>query len=242
MITGSVDFRELERRLKKLQAVTGKPMETLVKASGRRLAVRLAIETAPRGLDKTPGEKAVSRDIRRAIMPTAEIYQKLETKQRKQFAWLLANSTPAKVNKFLQANGIPQKYAKTARAATHQTARKNGKVRKGHFASETTGETSIEKLEKRVWRRVGKAKGGWASAARGLGGVRGLRQWMTRKFDGTGGSGRMVKQKGWVAEIHNQVKYASFLTNKTTMRTAQNTEIKVLAREIERALVRGSKR
>jgi hypothetical protein len=65
---------------------------------------------------------------------------------------------------------------------------------------------------------------------------------MTRKFDGPGGSGRMVKKKGWFAEIHNKVKYASFLTNKTTMRTAQSTEIKVLASEIERALVRGSKR
>lgn len=184
-ITIQFPEKEFQRMLEQFQSLTRKSWPKVLRQQGRLIAVNLAIETQPYGSNrKKTGEIAVARDIGLVFDTYAEVYQQLKA-QGDQIAGAFYHTIMANkwrhAERILRACGISTPIG-SVKSEIHQSKRdKHGRVRKDTPAAMIVRRAkSIDTYSKRVARRVGFAKSGFATAAKSLGGTRGIPHWAKR--------------------------------------------------------------
>jgi hypothetical protein len=243
-----VDDRELKALLRRMSAATKKDSAKLVKQSARRVAVNLARATNPFGdseSDKTQSENKIRGDISRAISSPGKIYSELAEKDAKRFYWILKNKTASAVNRFLSSIGIKEKYIRSGLDRVHQSARNSrGIVPKSHKADVFAENDKRDRLTKKVFRKIGLAKYGWAQCARLLGGVRGIPRFVTigkGRFN-VGSVKEMVGKRGVNYVLHNKITYLSHVMRKSAVSQALKREFDYLRQQLSRDLKAKAKR
>jgi len=235
------DLKEFNDALYKLARATGKDFGFVVKRNARLLAVGLAIYTQPwggeagnfaasgknlkyNGLDdRKRGEAAVRRDIGRVYRTIDIIYEQIKTQSKdsraaRAFYGAAINGKVERAQRILRSLRIFDRGAtigKFDRGAQHQARRnKRGRVSGSRADIIVTDSKKIAIYTKKIERRVGKAKGGWAGAAKDLGGMRGLPQWVTRHKGGGHAEDRTGDTSYPHATLHNDVPYIDAVLNK----------------------------
>lgn len=196
--------------LYRLSQETGKEMGVLVKSTGRLLAIDMVIMTQPfsgkdgnineagiyRGADdRAKGENAVMRDVGRIYKSISHVYGEVAAQSHDAAAGFYSEIKQGKIPRamaILRFFGIElgAQVGKFDGGSLHRAIRNNrGRVAR----SETvrlivTNPSVLRSYVKELMRRVGEAKGGWADAAKALGGTRGIPQWVTRNAVGRGGA------------------------------------------------------
>ena len=247
MLEVDIDSRDLGRNLQRLAVTMRKDLPTIIRQSARRIAVNAARHTAPFGFESPEisahgMRERIRADVNRTHQPLPVLMQTLDEEQRRQLTWLIENSTPGKVNKWLEANGLQQKFRKTADRQTHRWARrgKSGPVPKDYVVKWVVPEETNERLQKKQLAMIGYAKYGWSLVARALGGTRGIPAWIKKR--------RGSRLAGQMREVRTPNKPSITLTNlapyadRAMKRDAQQAvvrqETKTLVRIIETALQR----
>jgi len=180
------DFARLNTGLNKLAEASGKTMKEVLPAQMRLLAVDLAYVTTPKGKGKNDNQnnmKVVAKRIK-DVYPTIALVMFMVARQNKIAAIQL--SRHLKTNKKVKAQAIIDKYIseKNIKIGTfdggklHKAQSNSRKVRRRLLVLRPGG---VNAYIKRKQKLVGFAKGGFASAARQLGGIRGIPGFASRK-------------------------------------------------------------
>lgn len=243
--TVSIDTSDFDRMINRLHVAQRKTIPNLTRQSARRVASNLAFQTQPFGFAES-GAESVRRNIRsdtsRVFRSFATIaHQELNEEQRKQFAFISANRTPAQIRKFLASVGLQYEVRKTAPRNIKKGQRNaRGRVPTGTRASIATTPEAIEKLNNEASKRVGLAKHGWAICARRLGGTRGIPSWITRskgaKFRQAGTVQQLQIQNRTIFRLTNNVPYIGRLLSFAGIRSALERERRTLADLVARAI------
>jgi hypothetical protein len=239
MITVRVESTSVMRSLNRLQALTGKPMETLVKQSARRVCVNLSRTIAPFGFDesaKAQGEGAVKVDYGRSTMVRSRYYLKHIQK--------LAKTTDDIAVEQTSKGGVPYtfKAAKIEltgnRLRSSHNSKRNRKGRVPKLRDEqriATIDSAKDMAMKKALKRVGLAKYAYAMAAKSLGGTRGIPAWVKRSrgIQGVGSSTISRSKAGYTVVIENNLKYASHILSTTGEKDSLKREADYLKREVD---------
>jgi hypothetical protein len=211
----SVDFQsdaELNRALQRLADASSLTVREVIPAQARLFAADLAFNTRPLGKtgeSQKEGMKRVASRIYGVYPPPGAIVNALKEINEnlaKGFVRLCARrkfSQAANIlNKHL-SGGVQYSVGAFDDGKLHRDQKNSKKVRR---ALVCPGYTRVEAYLKREQRLVGYAKGGFATAARDLGGVRGIPGYATRQ--GAPGKGSVTESKdGITVTLENKVKY-----------------------------------
>jgi hypothetical protein len=182
-VTAELDANDLQAGLRALRVASGKEMRTLVKQSGRRVGVDLAIRSFP--TKQVQGVGTIVSDVRRVYPSRKRIKETLEKKQEgagKAFMAILQKS-PAKAIRFAESIGV--KIELVSRV-DNETVRRSVSFGSSKSGSRSTRRVqydgpllllrernkAIDAYGRRMARRVGTAAGGWVEASKGLGPLR----------------------------------------------------------------------
>ena len=223
---------------------THKDFGQIVRQNGRLIAVSFAIQTQPftgkegnfgsknpnyiGDADRKVGEYAVLRDITHVYRTIDQVYEQLKTQTSNQVNGgiraaraFYAAASSGNIERAQRILGSFRTFDRGAtvikfdRGAAHQ-ARRNSRGRVGsRRASIVMTDTKglITYIRKTI-RKVGIAKSGWAAAARDLGGMRGIPQWVTRHAKmGFGGATDNSTATNPHVILHNGVKYIGQVLN-----------------------------
>lgn len=182
-VTAELDAGDLQEALRELRAASGKDMAKLVKESGRRVGVDLAIRTFP--IFQKEGSYAIESDVKRIYPSRGKIKKTLEEKQEgagKAFMAILEKS-PTKAIRYAESIGVKIKLVsnvdnETVRRSVSFGVAKSGarSTRKikydGPLLMLRNRSKAINTYGRRMGRRVGTAAGGWVEASKGLGPLR----------------------------------------------------------------------
>jgi hypothetical protein len=173
--------------------------------------------------DRLLGEQAVLRDVGFVYRTIDQVYAQIQTQSKNQFG---GGERAAKLFYACVMNGEMQwatqllrrlnifdsaaPLGKFDKGAAHQQRRnQRGRVGGGKRASIIiTDPKKLVTYVKKIQRRVGFAKGGWAAAARQIGGTRGMPQWVTRHKNAPGSATDNSRSSNNPHVIlHNRVSY-----------------------------------
>ena len=190
LMSGRVgSLREVERKLRRIEAATGRSADSILRQETRGLSVELARYTLPYGSrdgDRTKFQNAIAGDITRVFVSPSRIYVQLKRANERLAARFWAahkRGRLADMRRILAEAGAPFSGFTVGRIdpAVHDRARtgSRGEVPDNHQGSGiATNENRLETYIRRKKRRVGRAASGWAAAGRALGGrPRGIARW-----------------------------------------------------------------
>lgn len=178
------DLQKLNRNLNRLAEETGQTLKDVLPSQMRLLATDLAYNTYPKGKgskDNEQHQKKIAARIREVYPSPGRIVNELKKRNPGigiKFAALLAKRD------FRKAKLITDKYFQNLEIGSFD----GGKLHKEQSFQKNvsrqllvTGYQRVESYIKKTARKSGFAKGGFATASRQLGGVRGIPGWATRQ-------------------------------------------------------------
>lgn len=183
-----IRVEEFRTQVSRLVTLTGRDAGEVVKSEGRLLvqdAMRMtppfanAPSTESLNAQRKTGEKAVERDINKVFAKLKSL--KVRDKRiRKDLARAIRKRDFARVKIILKYMKLPVEDAmREADPAVHEHKRdRRGRVQRNKNKVWILNEPSLNRIIREKKKHVGKAKAGWAAAARGLG-VK-LPNWITR--------------------------------------------------------------
>jgi hypothetical protein len=195
MVKISLEQKELDKlnkAFKDLAKLSDKPVEDLLRQEGRLLAVELAKQTDVKGDSKEAGEKH-SKKIRTRInniYSDPKIWTKIISKRAgfkagERFARLCQRKNAADAEQMLDELGLGTYRGKRVRVIMWDNGRIHRETLKTRKRkSEYTivcNYTKVNQYIKKQEKRAGNLKSGWARAAEGLGGTRGIPGWAKGK-------------------------------------------------------------
>ena len=254
MVIVQVESTRIMRSLNRLEALTKKPMETLVRHSARRVCVNLSRTIAPFGFDesaKTMGERAVigdyglstivrNKDYLQTVIDitgsTRNINQVLRTKNGVPYLvdWQEISFTPSRITKHHNS----RRSKVTGRIGGGGSARGSEDKQIGRWRANnqivTDRETKAKGMQKAL-KRVGLAKHAYALAAKSLGGTRGIPGWVkkSRGKNGAGSATLKRSRSGYTVEIDNHLPYASRILSTHGEMSSMKREADYLMREVD---------
>ncbi len=249
-LTADIELGKFNDALYRLARETGKDFGFVVKRNARLLAVSLAVSTQPwqgregnfkslaKGdlqyngfLDRKMGEMAVRRDIGRVYRALNDVYARIAQKSKDAAAgfWGTAMSGNFKkarqIMKGFQLGDLHTAIGKFDKGTAHKRARnKRGRVPSQRAELIVTNPKAVGIYARKIERRVGMAKGGFAGAAAGLGGMRGLPQWVTRHKGGGSASDHTTSGNNPHAVLHNNVPWINQVLSRGAMQDALFTQ------------------
>jgi len=207
----STDMAKLNRELNRLAEQTGKTLKDVLPAQMRLLAADLAYVTYPKGKGSQDNADHIKKIRSRiaAIYPPVGFVVNLLKKENEGAAGKFAELVTKR--QYTKAQAITDKYLPSWNLTvgafdggeSHRTQSDQKTITKRICVP---GYTRVTAYANSIARKSGFAKGGFATAARQLGGVRGIPGWATRqKSPGTGKAmGDGVKMS---VEMVNSVDY-----------------------------------
>jgi len=213
----------------------------LMRQAGRLCAVSLAYQTQPFGTDEKSeaiGKVATNRDIHRVYATPGKAYDDIQNQKAQGGFWKAVKASAwDRAAKILKREGNALKFTPIDNfdgGASHRQLRnsrgrippsqkpamivKNPAALKTYVATETN--------------KVGQGKGGWATCARILGGVRGIPRWITKHNS----PGQVLENYGierTSITLINQVLYASEILSQLQKAEAVRIAIERLFRSIQ---------
>lgn len=180
------DFARLNEGLNKLAEQSNKTMKEVLPAQMRLLATDLAYVTTPKGKGKSDNLRNMKKVAQRImdVYPTKAFVVYMVAQENKGAAGRL--STLLRTNKKAKAQAIIDKYISRLKITIgtfdggklHKSQSESKHVRRRLLVLRPGGVTSYIK---RTQKKVGFAKGGFATGSRQLGGVRGIPGFATRQ-------------------------------------------------------------
>lgn len=203
---------ELDRSLKKLADASGKAVKEVFPAQMRLLAADLAFNTRPIGKsagDQKAGQEKVAKRIGAVYKPVGTAFDWMK---RKSVSISRAFSRLVSQKKYTEAAELLNKH--TAASTRYTVGMFDGGAlhQKQQFSKRVTeclivvDFKKVEAYSKKIQKLVGFAKGGFATAARELGGVRGIPGFATRQ--NSPGRGSITESANGISvSIENNVRY-----------------------------------
>lgn len=237
MIKVTVDDSSFRRNVERFSRETKKEISDVLRQQARLLCVKLANLTLPIGLSADTNAKArkkVESDIRYMAQDLEYLMQRINfeaSEWGQNLKAALESGDREKIEAILkdtQWDGM--QVESRVNKALHQAARGGkGRVRSGLLYSEKqliTGRGAVSRYVNQVVRKVGIAKGGWAGAAVGLGGTRGIPGWVTRHKK-WGSSQDMSKQaNNPYVMLANNVRYINDAISRGGMEEATRRQLR----------------
>ncbi len=223
-ITCKLKSGDLVKTIRQFPEMVKRDGESILRQEGRGFAKELARFTLPVGLNENAYQKLaakISCDIHRVIMSPRKLYAFLKSSVSEGFAkgiWSLLQSGDKKRNrtlvKMLASVPVVSQLIVSGRVdpATVRSARTGewGGVPAGTDPKViVTSEKAIGNFIKKMQRKIGMAKGGWAAAGRDISGrnVPGIPSWAGYGRHKVGGRGVYVKATNRIRLI-NEVRHA----------------------------------
>lgn len=239
--------RELDRAVQKLADSAGETVKDVLPSQMRLFAADLAFNTRPIGKspsDQKKGQEKVAARIGAIYKPAGSAYDWLK---RKSVTLARAFSRMLTEKKFTEAAALLNKHM-TGSARYSVGAFDDGRLHeKQQFANKVSecliviDFKKVERYSKEVQKRVGFAKGGFATAARQLGGVRGIPGFATRqKAPGTGvvsGDGKTL-----AVTLTNDVRHIDKALDKSGEERAVKSRTRAINLNLERQMNRKAKK
>jgi hypothetical protein len=197
----TVSDSAMQRALYDLARITKKEFSVVVRREARLIAVQLARVTHPYGgsegnsnpeggysgtSDRMMGEAAVRRDISRLYAPAFVAFQQIRDNNpeaAKAFWKAFQDNNWKEAERIVRESGGRWRNVPVERfdKSLHKKNRnRQGRVSRHVPAQIITNPKAMNAYREKEVKLVGFAKGGWAAAARGIGGMRGIPQWVTR--------------------------------------------------------------
>jgi len=237
MIKVSVDDTQFRRNLERYSRETKKEIGEVLRQQARLLCVKLANLTLPIGLNAETNAKArkkVESDVRYMAQDLEYLMQRINLEASEwgqNLKAALESGNRAALEGILKDTQWEGMQIETrVNKAMHQAARgAKGRVKSGLLYSEKqliTGRGAVSRYVNQVVRKVGIAKGGWAGAAAGLGGTRGIPGWVTRHKK-RGSSQDMSKQgNNPYVLLANNVRYINDAISRGGMEEATRRQMR----------------
>ncbi len=220
----------------------------LMRQAGRLAAVSLAFQTQPFGDDETSeaiGKVATISDIYRVYTTPGKAYSDISNVGAAKGFWKAASA-----RQWNRASKILQKAGNILRntpiqpfdgGSSHRQLRNNrGRISKSQKPVMIVQNTqALKTYVNTEMAKVGFGKGGWATCARALGGIRGIPRWVHKH----GSPGAVIENYGTAKTsitLINQVPYASAILSPSQKQEAVSIAVERLFRSIQIA-ARGRK-
>lgn len=188
------DLLDFENTLVEFAAIKRKSMAEVLRAQARLVAVNLAWNTQPYGLDanaRNVGERAVLRDVGRVYRSLDVVFGQIARtsyKQAQAFYAAAMKGDLSTAKRILREVGLLDYLGADIGKldpGLHDTLRNNrGRVRTRTPRQIVTDPKKLVALQRKLLAHVGTAKSSWASCAAQLGGMRGIPHWATRNKAG----------------------------------------------------------
>jgi hypothetical protein len=234
----SADEASLNADLNRLAIETGKTMREVLPPQMRLLAADLAHVTRPKGRsagDNAGAMKKIAARIAAVYPPVGVVVNRLKKKDEQvgvRFAVLISKRDYLAAKKILDTHApeLNMRVGAFDGGALHRAQRESKKVKNRLLAP---GYSRVEAYIKKSVRLSGFAKGGFATAARELGGVRGIPGWATRQK--SPGSGRITGDgKALTVSIQNDVRYIADILKAADSSAAVNARGAAVGKLLER--------
>ena len=214
------DEARFRKAIQKLVALSGEPVEDILRTQGRLFAVDAAKFTSPFGDKKADGDNT-KRKVEKTIFSTYKRAGDLKIAIGRK----AGEKAAARFAKYIRRGDFSQ--AKQLSSAILGGAHElgpfdGGRMHKRRLSGKswsklyiTKGFPAVNQYARATMRRVGEGKSGWAKAAAQLGGTRGIPAWAKKKTHRTKGLG-IVEGKNSKASVTvtNRSKYV-FKTTST---------------------------
>ena len=213
----------------------------IMRQAGRLCAVSLAFQAQPFGdSDKSEalGKVATNRDIYRVYATPGKAYDDIQNQKAQGGFWKAVKASAwDRAAKILKREGNALKFTVIDNfdgGASHRQLRNNrGRIPPSQKpAMIVKNPSALKTYVATETRKVGQGKGGWATCARILGGVRGLPRWITKHNS----PGQVLEQYGTdqtTITIINQVPYASAIITPSQKAEAVNIAADRLFKSIQ---------
>ena len=234
----SADEASLNADLNRLAIETGKTMREVLPPQMRLLAADLAHVTYPKG--RSPGDNAdaikkIAARIASIYPPVGAVVNEIKKKDEQvgiRFAVLISKRDYLAAQKILDTY-TPELGIKVGAfdgGSLHRAQREKKKIKDRLLAP---GYSRVQAYIKKSVRLSGFAKGGFATAARELGGVRGIPGWATRQK--SPGSGRIMGDgKSLTVSLQNDVRYISEILKPGDSAAAMNARTAAVGKLLKR--------
>ena len=247
------DMTSIQTSFRVIAQARGRPLAQVMRASGRRIAIRLTKYTQPFGFgdtDKTKGEAAVSGDIAKIFDTPKKIADKIAEKEKaaaRGFRKLMAQGMFREAEALLARLGIKRTITEAVPVAAHKGARNaRGRVTTREPQFVIANPRTLSTYVREVAKRVGFTAAGWAACARDLGGYRGLSAGdNVPPWKKPGARGRKSNASGAtvtgeandpIVTMNNEAPWLSKACPRDIQARAIREEIKTTERELDRAL------
>lgn len=251
MIRARTDMSRIAPAFREIARARGRPLAEVMRASGRRIAVRLVKYTQPFGFDdgaKRAGEGAIEGDVRGLFSGAGKMYDRIKRKSEdaaRGFWKAYQDGDEAEMARISNSVGLEVRIIQEPDKGLHDKARNN----RGRVAQSMIGRYFVSNAEALaryiddIKKRVGVSAAGWAEAAKTLGGYRGLRagdsvpNWKKARGRRHGGAASVTSvERDPRVTMENNVDWLTQICPEVTMNKAIREERETTERELERAL------
>lgn len=243
-VNTTVNDSAFQRALLRFAAYKNKGIPGVVRAQARLMCVNLAHNTQPYGNDDAArfhGQNAVRRDLSKVFIGSERLVEiaraGLSTRNRASHMLLVAAET-GNLEGMRTAWQIlsqrPITAAKSPDESWHQSQRNGrGRVRGKGRLMIVASDSALRLYRLRKEKLVGFAKSGWATAARMIGGTRGIAGWVTRN-KGPGDAEDLTNDSDNPRVIlTSSVRYISMVLPDTEVQAALKIQREKMQRAIE---------
>ncbi len=213
-----------------------------LRQEARLVAVELARRTQPFGADATTrvvGEVATSSDIYRVYTTPGKVYTDISNGANKTFwkavkarQWNRASKILSKAGNVFRSTPIQSFDGGSAHQQLRNNSGRISKTQKPVMIVQNT--QALKTYVKSEMAKVGFGKGGWATCAKALGGIRGIPGWVSRQNS----PGQVIENyKSEVSSVTmtNQVPYATEILSESEKQNAIDIAKDRLAKSVKKA-------
>jgi len=213
----------------------------LMRQAGRLCAVSLAFQTQPFGdseKSEAIGKVATNRDIYRVYTTPGKAFEDIQDRRAQSGFWKAVKSSAwDRAKKILARSGSALKSTTIGDfdgGAAHQQLRNSrGRIPPSQKpVMIVRNPSALKTYVSMEVRKVGQGKGGWATCARILGGVRGIPRWIT-KHDSPGTAIQDYGAARTSITLINQVPYATAILSPSQKADAVRIAVERLFRSIQ---------
>jgi hypothetical protein len=251
MIAARMDVDKIAASFREIARARGRPLAGVMRASGRRIAVRLTRITQPFGFDegaKDNLKSMIQADVRGLFNSPSRLYilvKEKQTKLARAFYSAVKNGDSEAALQILESVGLPRTLLSVPDRSTHRASRDE----KGRVSASQKDRLAVFDADKissyaqEVEKRIGITAAGWAECAKQLGGYRGLvsgqsiPRWKRASGRRHGGSAYMTGEgNDPKVFLENNVPWLTNACKASDMQKAVLQETATIERELDRAL------
>ena len=206
----------MDKAMRSILTHLGKDAAKVLKGHIRNLALDFAVGTKPQGKgnrSKKKGEEHIDNKINAVYWPWKKAVKLLDAYYgaglKSAFVKLVKEGRLAEATSLLEKIGMGRVRQRSFKVGMFDGGRLHRKQTTGKVREVliVTDSQSVAAYLRKVKTRVGRAKGGFAQAAMGLGGTRGFPKWMTRHRGKLGKGSSEIRKDRVKITIRNFVPY-----------------------------------